>query len=257
MPGLPDPALGELHGQFVRAILHRDLAGVAGRIRVGGLSVERRLAIYRTNARENFAVALAAAYPLLHRCLGPEEFRELAWTYQRACPSPSGNLFHLGERLAGFLAAHVSGTGRAYLADVARLEWAIQESLVAGDDPGVPDLPALAAVPGAALPGVRCRLHPSVRLLPAAHGVFALWQALQSGDALPGPAPGPEHLLILRRADGVVVHRLPAADFAWLGCVRQGGTLGEALAGLPVEQQAGLGDLLVRVVGTGAITAFN
>jgi len=257
MPGLPDPALGELQGQFVRAILHRDVAGVADRIRAGGLTVGRRLAIYRTNARENFAVALEAAYPLLHGCLGPQEFRELAWTYQRACPSPSGNLFHLGRRLPGFLAEHVDGTDRAWLADVARLEWAIQEALVAGDDPGVPDLPALAAVPEAALPGVHCRLHPSVRLLPAAHGVFALWQALQAGDALPGPAPGTEHLLILRRADGVLVHRLPASDFAWLACVGQGGTLGEALARLPAEDQAGLGTLLVRVVGTGAITAFD
>lgn len=257
MPGSPDPALGELQRQFVRAVLHRDEAGLEGRIRAGGLPVGRRLAIYRTNARENFAAALEAAYPLLHRCLGPEEFRALAWTYQRACPSPSGNLFHLGRRLPGFLAEHVDGTDRAHLADVARLEWAIQESLVAADDAGTPDLAALAAVPASALPDVRCRLHPSVRLLAVAHGVFVLWQALQAGNALPGPAPAPEHLLMLRRDDGVVVHRLPASDFAWLACVRQGGTFGEALARLPVEDQAGLGELLVRVVGTGAITAFD
>jgi hypothetical protein len=256
MPASPEEALRELQRQFVREVLHRDAPGLADRIVAGGLPVARRVGIYRTTARENFALALEAAFPLLHRCLGHEEFRQLAWTYQRACPSPSGNLFHVGRQLPGFLADRVA-PDEGHLVDVARLEWAIQEALVAPDGPASLDLAALAAVPTDALAGIRFRPHPSARLLATGFAVFALWEALQAGQPLPAAAPGAEHLLVLRRPGGVELQRVPPADFAWLGAVRDGADFATAAAALPGADPAALGALLVRAVASGAVTSFG
>lgn len=256
-PDDPSAALGQLQRQFVRQLLYRDSPGIAALIRSGGLDTERRLGIYRTNARENFALALEAAFPLLLRCLGPEEFRQLAWTYQRACPSPAGNLFHAGRGLPGFLSAHLRGADEEFLVDVARLEWLVQESMVAADGDEALDLAALAAVPAARQGDIRFRLHPSVRLLTLDHAVFALWEALQAGAPIPPARREPEHLLVLRRLSGVELQRLPATDLKWLGSLQGGATLGDAAAALPADGQDALGGLLVRWVTAGVITSFH
>jgi hypothetical protein len=255
-PGAAGGPLRQLQRQFVREVLYRDSAGLASRIRTDGLSAERRLGIYRTNARENFALALEAAFPLLLRCLGPEEFRQLAWSYQRACPSTAGNLFHVGRRLPEFLAGNLRGEGDGYLVDVARLEWQVQEAMVAADGDEALDLAALAAVPAERQGEIRFGLHPSVRLLRTEYAVFALWEALQSGHPVTAAGKQPECLLVQRRVAGVQLQRLPAADLAWLESLQAGATLAGAAAALPADQQDRLGALLVRWVRAGVVTSF-
>ncbi len=252
-----DAALRDLQQQFLREILYRDAQGVRDLVRPGGTDAERRLGIYRTNARENFALALEAAFPLLRLCLGAEEFRQLAWSYQRACPSPSGNLFHVGRRLPAFLADHLPGTGDEYQIDVARLEWAVQEALVAEDGAETLDLAALAAVPVGRQADIRLGLHPSVRLLRTACGVFALWEALQAGQPLPPPGREAEGLLVLRRAAGVELHRLSPTDLAWLEALQSGAALAVAAATLAPDAGETLGTLLVRWVGASVVNSFQ
>lgn len=255
---IPDPGLRDLQQRFVREILYRDAPDLQSRVVAGDPGPERRLGIYRTNARENFALALEAAFPLLLRCLGGDEFRQLAWSYQRACPSPSGNLFHVGERLPGFMAEHVPPTGSdAYLVDVARLEWLVQEALVAADGAVALDLAALAAVPTERQPEIRVLLHPSVRLLTAGHDVFALWDAMQAGQPLPPVHSGPQLLLVQRAAAGVQLQRVAETDFLWLSAVQAGATLGDAADALPAPARDSLGDLLVRWATAGAVTDFR
>lgn len=248
---LPDRSLQELQRQFVREILHRDSVGLFSQVVTNGLDAERRLAIYRTNARETFALALEAAFPLLLSCMGGEEFRQLAWAYQRACPSPAGYLYQVGARLPGFLAGHVRGTEDEYLIDVARLEWAVQESLVAADSAAALNLSALAEVPADRQVDIRFLLHPSVRLLRTEYAVFGPWearQARQAGQPVTRAARDPECLLVRRLAAGVQLQRLDSADFDWLSALQRGE---------PFAEQADLGSLLVRWVGAGVITDFS
>ena len=261
MPASPeavrDPALKELQRQFVRELLYRDSPEVAAQIVANGLGAERRLAIYRTNARETFALALEAAYPLLLACVGPQEFRRLAWAYQQACPSPAGNLFHAGTRLPGFLAEHVRGTPDDYLIDVARLEWAVQESLWAGDCDTALDLAALAAVPAEHQAELRFLLHPSVRLLRSEYGVLRLWEARQIGQPVSQAMPAPENLLVRRLDAGIQLQKLGELDLLWLERVQGGASLADSAAALPATAQDELGALLVRWVSSGVVTGFT
>jgi hypothetical protein len=258
---LPESAqalpLDELQRQFVREVLYRDSVGLLPAIVANGLGAERRVAIYRNNARENFAVALEAAFPLLLACMGNDEFRELAWSYQRARPSPSGNLFHVGERLPAFLAEHLAGSDEECLVDISRLEWAIQESLVAADDDAVLDLEALGAVPAERQGDLCFHLHPSVRLIDTHHGVFASWQALQAAQPPARPVEAREQLLVRRLADGVQLLRVAAPDLAWLKALAAGATLSASAAALPPAEQEQLGSLLLRWSAAGVITSFT
>ena len=261
MPASPeavgDSSLTELQRQFVREVLYRDSPEVAAQIVANGLSAERRLAIYRTNARETFALALEAAFPLLLACVGPEEFRSLAWAYQQACPSPAGNLFHTGRQLPGFLADHVRGTPDDYLIDVARLEWAVQESLWAADSDSALDLAALAAVPAEHQAELRFLLHPSVRLLRLDYGVFGLWEARQNGQPVPRAVSSPENLLVRRLAAGIQLQKLDEPDLLWLEALQGGASLADSAAALPATAQDELGALLVRWVSAGVVTGFT
>jgi hypothetical protein len=255
--GEPEAALGDLQRRFVQAILRQDATGLAERIVPGGIGPERRLAIYRTTARENFALALEAAFPLVHASLGHEEFRRMAWAYQRACPSPAGNLFHVGERLPGFLGERLAGTADEYLVDTARLEWAVQESLVAVDPTSSLDLAALAAVPAERQASIRFRLHPSVRLLQSRYAVFDQWEVFQAGRPVAPAARAPEALLVQRQSAGIQVRRIGAVDCLWLEALQEGAGLGEAAARLPADAGVDLGALLVAWVGCGVVTGFG
>lgn len=293
MPALPESdgtagvaaaagsGLARLQLGFIRAVLHRDDAGLGAWIgddaaAGGSLDAARRIGVYRSNARENFADALAAAFPLLAACVGPREFRQLAWAYQRESPSRAGNLFHIGRALKAFLDAHVRGTPDEYLVDVATLEWAIQESLVAADADEAMDTGWLAAIPEERQGSLRVELHPAVRLLASRHAIFHLWESQQAtlrllvetGVAPPeNPPPAvpppcrPEHLLVQRQADGVRLHRLAALDFRWLCAMEQGSSLADSTALLDESAaaagSAALAGLLGHWMQQGVITGFR
>ena len=261
MPASPDRTgtlpLVELQHQFVREVLYRDSTGLAAQVVENGRSAEQRLGVYRNNAREGFALALEAAFPVLLAAMGSKSFREFAWAYQRACPSPAGNLFHIGKRLADFLDEHVRGTGDEHLIDIARLEWAVQESLVAADQDTPLDLAALAAVPGDRHGELRFQLHPSVRLLRTEYGVFQLWEAHQARCPVVQAAKAPENLLVRRLIAGVQLQRLSDSDAAWIEALSRGGSLAESASVLPGIAPGELGELLVRWVTAGVVTAYT
>ena len=249
------PALRETQEQFLAAVLGRDPRAAAPWPR-------RRLAVYRMNARENFSGALEAAFPLLHGLMGHEEFRAMAWAFQRACPSGSGNLFHCGERLPGFLARHLAGTNDASLAIVSAFEWLIQQVLVAGDVPAGPDLALLAAVPPAQHRALCCTLHPAFRLWQSPLPLFVLWDEYQrTGQVgrLEVPERGPGQALLIRRAaGGVELERLPGPEYRFLLALADDAPLAAAFAAALIggDAEASADRWLSRWVRAGLITGF-
>lgn len=254
------PALREVQRAMAAAILRRD-AGVVvpGDLQPADPRYARRLAVYRTNARENFAAALETAFPALLRLLGAAEFRSLAWSFQQRHPSPAGNLFEAGRALPAFIAHHVDHAAEGWQADLAALEWAVQEALVAADADARFDHAALAGLAPEDHAALRFDLHPSVRRVACAWRVRAAWDAAGDDGAMPGlPVGGDEALLVHRSAAGIAVHTLdPAADAMLEGLLR-GEALG-ALAEAALARSAGAdpGAVLARWATTGIVTAWH
>jgi hypothetical protein len=253
-------SLRDLQQAFASAVRFGDAAAIARYVDAGGIAPERRVHIYANNVRENFLATLEATYPVLARLAGEDWFRQTGTRYQRMHPSQHGNLHHVGERFAGFLRAQLADTPHAYFADVARLEWAYQEVLVAADGAAL-DLAALAAVPVERHADLVFELHPAARLVASPYPLLAIWRANQPGagsEASIDLASGPSRVLVIRRAEHVELRELAAGDHAFLDAVSKQESLPNAAdRGLASDPDFELSATLVRVARLGILSSFR
>lgn len=230
-------ALADLQRQFRQnALADIDAAGVeptapamlvAG-IVADGLDPERRLAIHRNHYATTLVEALGGIYEVARILVGPDYFDAFARRYARARPPAGPCLFEYGVELPDVLADAPGMTDHGYVADIARLEWAMHESFHA---PAADVLPPtrLTATPSDRLADVRLTLHPTVRLIAADFPVDGLWRAARSGDVSPDDLKGPPAWLILARPGfDVAMEAASAGCFRLLAALSGGASLGQA-----------------------------
>ncbi len=254
------PSLHELQRAFTGALLFDETADIEPHVLANGVEPAARLRIYRNNTRENFLATLRAAYPVLERLVGAAYFRQVALGYLQRFPSPSGDLQHVGERLATYLERRFAASEYAYFIDVARLEWAYQEVLVAAEHAPL-DLGRLQGIEPADYANLRFALHPAVRLVESSFPVLTIWTANQADGAseeVIDLRQGGERVLVQRTRDAVELTRLPQPDSAFLSAVAAGDTLiraAEAAAACS-DAEVDLGAILRRYVSGGVIVDF-
>jgi hypothetical protein len=255
------PSLPELQMAFSAALLFGETADIEPYVVSNGVEPAARLRIYRNNTRENFLAALHASFPVLERLVGGDYFRQLAGDYMQRFPSPSGNLHHIGEQLAAYLEHRFAATEYAYLQDIARLEWACQEVLVAPEHPPL-DPQRLAGIEPEGYGDLGFTLHPATRLVESAYPILRIWSANQPGgdaDQIIDLRQGGERVLLRRTADSVELLALGTADFAFLSAIAAGESLAraaEAAAGDSISE-FDLGRALRHFVGAGVIVDFH
>jgi hypothetical protein len=245
-------ALRELQYQFAGALFGD---GVIPGVRPNGIAVEDRLEIYRNNLREGFLKTLALEFPAIERLVGADYFRQTGLEFLAAHPSRAGNLHHVGAPFPAFLRERFAGTQYDYLPDVATLEWAYQESMVAADAAPF-DIETLRRVSADEL---RLTLHPAARLVRAAYPIVRIWRANRpesASDETIDLGSGGDSVLILRAAGHVEFHRLPAGQFALLERLAQGASLGDAFeAALAADPTFDLTEALRRFISLGVFTS--
>ena len=241
----PEPTnLAELQARFAAALRSpghggetADPALIAG-IVDDGLEPAARLNLYRNNTRAMFVGALERGFPVIVRRVGDGYFHRLAAEYRDAHPSRSGDLHWIGENFPAWLAVRLAGTEYGWLADLARLEWACEEVLVAADVPAIP-IEALGGVAPDVLPQIRLRLQPALRCVSSAYPVWSVWRANQPDQ--PGGAVaadrGAEHVVVTRADNRPVLHLRPEAEVRFVAALTAGAGLQDALedSSLPVE----------------------
>jgi len=225
-----------LRQQMLLRALWRDArpAVVAGWMR-DGTRFERGLQAYRANAGALAERALAAAFPTLLQLVGGDAFAALARAFWQKRPPARGDIGEWGAALADFVADDEQLADEPYLADVARLEWALHRAERAADRPAQPTgLQRLAEDEPSAL---RIVLRPGTALVASAAPIVTIWQAHRSDDpdrfapvrAAFAAGVG-ENALVLRRgwkADASAV-AAPVARFT--GALLAGHALDVALA---------------------------
>jgi hypothetical protein len=254
-------SLRDLQLAFVDGAVHEHPARICSMIRDNGLAPQRRLAIYRNNVREGFLTTLAATFPAIVRLAGEDWFRQAGCEYLRQHPSRSGNLHYIGERFAAFLDDYLRTTAYRYFADVARLEWAYQEVLVAADRPRL-EASALASVAAEGYAALTFEIHPALRLVESRYPIFAVWKANRP-EAINAAAAislddGPSRVLIIRRTDHVELRELGAGEFALLSAFATGATLGAAAdAAFLADPDLNLGAALAQALELETLVAFS
>jgi hypothetical protein len=259
---MPKPAesLAALQAQFL-ALLYEDPATPADIVRSDALPAATRLDIYRNNLRGNFHKVLALEFPVIQQLCGAEYFEQLAREFQRAQPSRSGNVHHIGAGFAGWLASRMQGSGYEWFAGVATLEWAWQECYVAAEPSGRADFALLATLGEAEQEQLTFKLTPAARVLRSSWPVLSIWQAHQEDAAANGIAledidlTRGESVLVLRQAQGIRLHALGAGEAALLASLAEGISLGDAVE-LALAQDAAL-DLTAALQRAARLDLFS
>ena len=260
MSALPElqATLGDaLHGKGGDALwpLFREPRAVA----------ERRFAAYRRNVIGNWRSALESTYPVLAQRVGPAAFRTLADHYIAAHPSVSGDLNAYGSEMAALLENSALHSEPPYLADLARLEWALLQAYGAPDAAAF-DLAALAAVPVQKQAGLRLEVWPGACLIDSSWPLPAIWQAHQLApdardEMLSGldlSSPQPSCTLAARSEGRVYAVALSGGEAAFLHAILRGQPLAEALAcALAVDATLNPGAVLHRLIGLHVLTGFR
>jgi hypothetical protein len=245
------PPLRELQQHLVAHMFDEAAADITPWVCADGIAPLSRLAIYRNNLHEGFISTLALEFPVVQRLVGEDYFRQLARAFLKLHPSRSGDLHHVGAPFASFLRAQFAHSEYRYLPDVAALEWACQECLVAEDFEAL-DPSTLREVPLEHYGNLRFSLCSACRLLDSPFPVLRIWEANQPESAaselirLDG---APDLLLVCRTTGRLRLHRLEPGHYCLLASFAAGLSLDEALAAsLACEPQFDLGVALRRSI---------
>lgn len=196
--------------------------------------VQRGLGAYRGNAAAIAERALGAAFPTVRELLGAESFESLSRALWHRHPPERGDLAHWGEALAGFIESDAQLAGEAYLADLARLDWAVHRIEHAADGPALPDGLALLAEADPARLGLAFR--DGAMCVPSRWPIVSIWQAhRREGDdrfasvRAAFAAGRAECAWVWRDGWRAAVSALDAPDAKFVSALQRGESLASAL----------------------------
>jgi hypothetical protein len=202
------------------------------------VSPARNLSVYRNNIDMGFRATLASSFPVVRRRVGDDYFRQLGTQYRARFPSRSGDLHWIGSHFATFLLEHLQGSDYAWLADLARLEWAREQASIARID-AVLTAEVLGKFPTDRLEYLVFGLQPSLSLIASDFPVFSIWAANQVDNAPPvDQSLGAERGMVLSRIDSVEVRTLSSSVFSYICALAAGAPLGEAIVAAGFDQAA-------------------
>ena len=248
------PSLRELQSLFWASLTGRQEPALQAVVRsTAELGGEDRLAIYAEMYFARLRDVLAEDFEKTAAVLGPEAFTALARAYLAEHPSEHPSVRHVGRHLAAFLASRPPAAAPAWLADLARLEWARIEVFDAPDacPIGMADLLAL---PEAEWPGACLRPIPALEVVASDWPLHRIWDGSR-------PDRTPTVLRVWRQDGGVYHCAMDATERVALAALREGRSFGEiceATADIdPAEAATEAAALLARWIEDGLIAGFD
>lgn len=254
------PSLREIESEMRLALLGGDDGPARTRVRGDGLEPAARLAIYRHHVVTTLTAALQATFPVVCRLVDERFFAYAADRYIQVEPPSGPCLFEYGAGFADFLAEFPACRSLPYLADVARLEWAMQRALHAPDAIPLP-IRAMQGVAPDLAASLTLTIDPSVTLLSSRYPVDRIWRANQADEPEPTVvdlASGGARLEIRRCGDDVVFRALDPAAFAFRHALGRGADLAAATAdALAADPVFDLGPALTALFADGLPIALG
>ncbi|WP_338771523.1 DUF692 family multinuclear iron-containing protein [Massilia sp. METH4] len=251
-------ALAGLQERFAGALLAAEGQGaLAAALRPAPHAA--RLAVYRGNLAGSWERALKAAFPVVTQLVGDDFLAALAREYGTRHPAAHADLNEFGAGFAAFLDDFPHVAGLPYLPDMARLEWLLHRAYYAADaEPLAPA--ALAGISAEAFEACRLAPHPAAATFASDWAVVPLWQAHQSGSAVPFPSDiaSPSWCLVHRRGWQPGVLALDAAQYRALAALQEGAKMGAAIdAALAEDRGFDLAPRLGRWMAHAAFAALR
>lgn len=219
-------ALPDLQEAFAFHIVGGDSADLVAAVVGDTIPADARLRVYRHHVRHSLGVALGATFPTVLALVGEGFFRGLAQAFVGGALPTQPVLAEYGAEFPAFVATYEPARGLPYLADIARLDWALN---VAFHSPESQRLTAtdLGAVEVEQLPSMSIALAKGATLIGSPYPIARIWNASQPG-ASADPVDlgaGRADLLVMRRVDDAAFIVLDAGEAAFVASLVLGTSL--------------------------------
>ena len=252
-------ALRELQAAFADHVAGRDQAGLVAEVVGDSMTAEARLRIHRRHVAHSLGSALAATFTTVHALVGEAFFRDMAQRFIRQTLPAQPVLAEYGADFPAFVAGYEPAVSLPYLADIARLDWALN---VAFHSPAGRRLAAadLAGIAAETLPSLSLALPEGATLIGSHYPLDRIWNAAQPG----APADtvdlgdGRADLLVLRRSDDAAFIVLAPGEAAFVAALIDGASLeGAADRGSRADPSFDLSTVFARLLGLQAFAALQ
>ncbi len=247
--------LREFQSAFSRALLSDQSSDIANFIRATKADdTEIRFDVYRNNVRTSLVEVMRSAFPAVNYFAGRDNFAYAASRFLVVDPPRIPYLSGYGAQFPKFLRDFAPARAMPWLSDLARLEWACQESLFAADAEAL-RIEHISQL-GDYGHSVQLKPHPSLRVISSSYPVLSLWERARSGEnKSEGQADYDklgETVLLIRPQDDVEFHLLSPGEAALVTAILGGEDLAEALEATSRAQPAqDLGYILAVLVARG------
>ncbi|TIL35215.1 DNA-binding domain-containing protein [Mesorhizobium sp.] len=250
--------LEHLQNIIAQSVLGNPQFGLSSLVSAGRADPCRRLRIYENNTRASLTATLMAVFPVVVRMVDERFFRYAASEFIRQHPPGEPRLVRYGSDFPRFLGTFEGLAEMPFVAEPARLEWAIAEALDAASLPAL-NLAALDGEASSSTPELM--LQPSLRLVMSHWPVLSIWSAHQNGG-VPDQADvwqrKAERIALWRHGDNVRFARLTSAQFSFRHSLKKGLGLERAVSrALTHEPTFDVLGALVSLFGEGLVTGIG
>jgi hypothetical protein len=252
------PALPDLQAAFAEHLAGRDRDDLTAAVQGVRIPAATRLAVYRHHLRHSLISALAATFPTVQTVVGANFFARLADDFRAVFLPVQPVLTEYGAELPSFIADYVPAAGLPYLADIARLDWALN---VAFHDVSFGRLTVeeLSAVAVERLPSHGVALPASACLIDSSYPIDRIWRASQAavGEGVDLDA-GACRIVVLPGTPSSFFVSLSPGEHAFLAALSAGRTLEQAAgAAFGADPDFDLSNSFARLLHVGAFAALQ
>ena len=185
------------------------------------LSAEERLDIYANMYFYRLLEVLREDYPATAIVLGDAGFHNLITGYLIEWPPTEPSIAHAGQHLAEYLRDHPQSKRRAWLSDLARLERAMIDVLLAPDATPLDDA-TMKAIPPSKWPSLKMSTIPATAILELNWNVSKFADEIESGGKARRPSKGEFAIMVWRRNNQVFHRKLDKTERAPLKALAKG-----------------------------------
>jgi hypothetical protein len=252
-------ALRDLQAAMAAYLVSGESAGIVASVVGDSIPAAARLRIHRHHLYDSLATALASTFSTVRQLVGEPFFRGMARAFIAEGLPTQPVLSEYGEGFSGFIEKYERAGGLPYLADVARLDWALN---VAFYSPAAPRLTAaeFAAIPAEQLPSCKVSLAPGTTVIRSRYPLERIWATCQPGASaeMVDLGEGEARLLVFRRPDDAGFVALNEAETALVLSLSGRTTLEEAaVAGFAADAGFDLCVTFRRLLALRALAALQ
>lgn len=228
-------ALRDLQAAFAAYVVGADRADLVAEAVGDSVSAEARLRIHRHHIAHSLGSALAATFSTVHALVGDAFFRGMAQRFVGETPPAQPVLAEYGAGFPVFVAGYEPAASLPYLADIARLDWALN---VAFHSP----------------------VSQGATLISSRYPLDRIWAAAQPGASADTVdlGDGGVDLLVLRRSDDAAFIVMTSGEAAFVAAIAEGRSVeGAAERALQADPTFDQSTAFARLPGLEAFAALQ